>query len=60
MNPSTLDRVPCTSCTLYSKPGAESSGWNIKAILRGVFTILHDIPAIREDYIAITKEGRFP
>ena len=38
---------------------AESSGWNMKAILKGAFTILHDTPVRREDYISITGEERF-
>ena len=53
------------SCSLHiihgaSKTGAESSGWNMKAILKGVFTILNDTPARTEDYISITGEERFP
>ena len=32
----------------------------MKAILKGAFTILHDTPARREDYISITGEERFP
>ena len=52
------------SCSLHIiqgvfKTGAESPGWNIKGISKGVFTILQDTPARREDYIAITGEERF-
>ena len=44
------------SCSLHIihvefKTGAESSGWNMKAILKGAFTVWHDTPARREDYI---------
>ena len=53
------------SCSLHIihgafKTGAESFGWNMKAILKGAFTVLHDTPARREDYISITGEERFP
>ena len=53
------------SCSLYIihgafKTGAESSGWNMKVILKGAFTILHDTPARREDNISVTGEERFP
>ena len=48
------------SCSLHIIQGAESSRQNIKAILKGAFTILHDNPARREDYISITGEERFP
>lgn len=51
------------SCSLHIidsafKTGAESTRWNIKAIFKGVFTILYDTSANRK-YIAITGEGRF-
>ena len=42
------------------KTAAECSGWNIKAIFKGEFTILHDTPARRENNIAITEEERSP
>ena len=32
----------------------------MKAIFKGSFTILHDTPARREDYISIRGEERFP
>ena len=53
------------SCILHIihsafKTRTESSRWNIKAIFKGVFAILHDTSAKREDYIAITGEERFP
>ena len=53
------------SCSLHImhgafKTGAESSGWNMKAIPKGLFTFLHDTPARRKDYISITGEERFP
>ena len=52
------------SCSLHIIPsafktGAESSGWNMKAILKGMFTILHDTPVRGEDYISITGVERF-
>ena len=53
------------SCSLHVIHGAfitgvESSVWNIQAIFKGVFTILHNIPARRKDFIATTGEARFP
>ena len=53
------------SCSLHIihgafKTGAESAGWNMKAILKGAFTILSDTPARREDYISVTGEEMFP
>ena len=53
------------SCSLYNiygafKTGGKSSGWNIIAIIKGVFTISHDTPARGEDYIAIAGGERFP
>ena len=52
------------SCSLHIihgafKAGAETSGWNMKAILEGVSTILRDTPTRREDYISIIGEERF-
>ena len=59
------DLIDIGSCSLHIihnafKIGAESSGWNMKAILKGVFSILHDTLARREDYISITGKERFP
>ena len=44
---------------MHLKTGGESSGWNMKTILKGAFMILHDTPARREHYISITGEERF-
>ena len=53
------------SCSLHIihgafKTGEERSGWNMKAVLKDPFKILHDTPARGEDYISITGEERFP
>ena len=52
------------SCSLHIihdafKIGAESSGWNIKAIFKGAFTILRDAPARarRADYSFVQHIG---
>ena len=52
----------CSQHTIQGafKTGAERSGWNMKAILKDAFTILHDTPEKREDYISITGGERFP
>lgn len=47
------------SCSLHIvhgsfKTGAKKSNWNIKETLRGVFQILHNTPARREDYESVT------
>ena len=51
-------------CSLHIKhtlkTAAESSRWNIKPVFNRIFTILHDTPARRENYIAITEEERSP
>ena len=43
------------SCSLHIvhgsfKTGAEKTGWNLKALLKGSFQILRDTPVRREDY----------
>ena len=43
------------------KSGAEKNGWNIKSIfIKAAYTILHDTPARREDFISVRGEERFP
>ena len=47
------------SCRLHIihgsfKTGAEKSKWNIKELLKGVFHLLHNSPARREDHESIT------
>ena len=53
------------SCSLHIihgafKSGAEENHWDIKSIFKTAYTILHDAPAQREDYISVTGEERFP
>ena len=36
------------------KTGAESTGWELKEILKREFTLLHDSPARKDDYISLT------
>lgn len=53
------------SCNLHIihgafKVGAETSGWNLKNVFKGAFTVLHDTPARRDDYVAVTGETKFP
>ena len=57
-----IDIGSCSLLIIHGvfKTGAESSSWNMKIILKGAFTILHDTPVRREDYISITGEERFP
>ena len=53
------------SCGLHILHGAFKSGfqvleWDIKKILKAAYTLLHDTPARRADYITITKSEKFP
>ena len=53
------------SCSLHIvhgsfKTGAEKTGWNLKALLKGLFQILHDTPARREDYKKVTGRNKYP
>ena len=48
------------SCNLHIvhgafKSGFESTGWEMKKVLKGCYQILHDGPARRADYLTITK-----
>ena len=53
------------SCSLHIvhgsfKTGAEKTGWNLKALLKGSFQILHDTPGRREDYETVTGSNKYP
>ena len=53
------------SCSLHITYGAFKSGveknvWDIKSMFKPAYTILHDTPARREDFISVTGEERFP
>ena len=53
------------SCNLHAihgalKSGAESTGWNLKKLMNGVYYLFKDSPARREDYISITGSTLFP
>ena len=53
------------SCSLHIvlgsfKIGAEKTGWNLKALLKGSFQILHDTPTRREDYEKVTGSSKYP
>ena len=41
------------------KTSAESTNWELKKILQGTFTLLHDLPAGRDDYISLTGSNTF-
>ena len=40
--------------------GAKSTNWKLKKILKACFTILHNTPARRDDYISVTVSTTFP
>lgn len=53
------------SCGLHIVHGALKTGvttteWNLKRILKSIYTLLHDTPARRADYISITECDEFP
>ena len=53
------------SCSLHVvhgsfKSGSDDSGWGLKNILKHGFVILHDTPARRDDYTAVTGCQKFP
>ena len=52
------------SCSLHIvhgsfKRGAEKTGWNLKAHLKGLFQILHDTLGRREDYEIVTGFNKY-
>ena len=42
------------------KTGTESTDWELKKIFKGTFTLLHDSPARRNEYILLTGSNTFP
>ena len=53
------------SCGLHIVHGAlktcvTATEWNLKGILKSIYTLLHDTPARRADYISITECDKFP
>lgn len=42
------------------KTGAESSNWELKKVLKGKFTLLHEWSAKRNDYDSLTVSNTFP
>ena len=52
------------SCSLHIvhgsfKLGAEKTGWNLKAFLKGLFQILHDTLSRRENYEIVTGSSEY-
>ena len=57
--------VDTGTCSLHSVHGAvkcsvESMSWGIKDILKDGFTLLHYLPAHREDFQVVTKSNVYP
>ena len=53
------------SCSLHIvhgsfKTGAEKTGWNLRALFKDSFQILHDTRARREDYKKVTGSNKYP
>ena len=53
------------SCVLHTihrafKTGTESTSWNIRKTLHGLYQILHDSPAGRDDFETITASDIYP
>ena len=40
--------------------GVDSTGWNIKSLMKGAFQLLKDSPARREDFITVTGSPKLP
>ena len=55
----TLVAVACTLFTGHWKR-VTATEWNLKGILKSIYTLLHDTPARRADYISITECDKFP
>ena len=60
--PKLIDIGSCNLHTVHNgfKTGAESTGWNIKATMKGAFQLLKDSPARREDFVTVTGSSKFP
>ena len=54
------------TCSLHSVHGAVQTGvekktsWGIKKVLKGGFQILHNTPARRDDFVAVTGSTKYP
>ena len=42
------------------KTGTENTNWELKKVLKGPFTLLHDPPARRDDCVSLTGSSTFP
>ena len=56
-----LDIGSCSLHKIYEpfKSRAEKNGCDIKSIFKVAYTVLHDTPVRREDFISVTGEERF-
>ena len=57
--------VDLGSCGLHIlhnsfKAGFEQTSWHLDSFLRSLYTMFHDVPARRDDFIAITGTNIFP
>ena len=53
------------SCSLHTihgslKTAVESTSWNIKATIKGMWQILHESPARRENFESVTGTNKYP
>ena len=53
------------SCSLHTVHGSletavESTSWKIKQTLKGIWQILHESPASREDFESVTGTNKYP
>ena len=53
------------SCGLHIVHGSFSqgktkSGWSLKKISKGIYYVLHNLPAHREDYESVTGSNSYP
>ena len=57
--------IDIDSCGLHIvhrafKTGTENTNWELKKVLKGTFTLLHDSPARRDGYVSLTRSNMFP
>ena len=57
-----LDAGGCNLRIFYRsfKTGSEERNWNLKELLKGVFPMLHYLPASRKDYESINGSSKHP
>ena len=60
--PGMIDIGSCCLHIIYGafKTGLEATGWVLKTVLKGAYTVLHDTPARHADYFTVTGSNQYP